>query len=437
MAAKEKALAIIKRLREEGYESYLAGGCVRDTLLGKSPQDYDITTNALPDDIRKIFSQTIPVGAQFGVMLVMIDGQPFEVATFRHDGPYLDGRRPAHVRYGSLEEDILRRDFTVNGMVYDPIEKRVIDIVDGRKDLERRTIRAIGNARERFEEDRLRMVRAVRFAASLGFTIEEQTFRAIRELAPTVTDISWERIGEETTRILTEGAARKGFELLDSTGLLKVLLPEIEAMKGVEQSPDYHPEGDVFQHTMLLLDHLQSPTEALAYGCLLHDVAKPLCARRDGDRLTFYGHTEKGAEIAEEILKRLKRSRATWERVVYLVRNHLRHTQAPKMRLSTLKRFLGEENIDELLELTRIDALAANGDLQYYDFCKQKQAELSIEEIHPEPLLRGRDLIAMGFTPGPIFQDILKQVEEAQLGGELVTREEAMAWVGKNFVGRG
>ena len=437
MAAKEKALAIIKRLREEGYESYLAGGCVRDTLLGKSPQDYDITTNALPDDIRKIFSQTIPVGAQFGVMLVMIDGQPFEVATFRHDGPYLDGRRPAHVRYGTLEEDILRRDFTVNGMVYDPIEKRVIDRVDGRKDLERRTIRAIGNARERFEEDRLRMVRAVRFAASLGFTIEEQTFRAIRELAPTVTDISWERIGEETTRILTEGAARKGFELLDSTGLLKVLLPEIEAMKGVEQSPDYHPEGDVFQHTMLLLDHLQSPTEALAYGCLLHDVAKPLCARRDGDRLTFYGHTEKGAEIAEEILKRLKRSRATWERVVYLVRNHLRHTQAPKMRLSTLKRFLGEENIDELLELTRIDALAANGDLQYYDFCKQKQAELSIEEIHPEPLLRGRDLIAMGFTPGPIFQDILKQVEEAQLGGELVTREEAMAWVGKNFVGRG
>jgi poly(A) polymerase len=437
MAAKEKALAIIKRLREEGYESYLAGGCVRDTLLGKPPQDYDITTNALPDDIRKIFSQTIPVGAQFGVMLVMIDGQPFEVATFRHDGPYLDGRRPAHVRYGTLEEDILRRDFTVNGMVYDPIEKRVIDIVDGRKDLERRTIRAIGNARERFEEDRLRMVRAVRFAASLGFTIEEQTFRAIRELAPTVTDISWERIGEETTRILTEGGARKGFELLDSTGLLKVLLPEIEAMKGVEQSPDYHPEGDVFQHTMLLLDHLESPTETLAYGCLLHDVAKPLCARRDGDRLTFYGHTDQGAEMAEEILKRLKRSRATWERVVYLVRNHLRHTQAPKMRLSTLKRFLGEENIDELLELTRIDALAANGDLQYYDFCKQKQAELSIEEIHPEPLLRGRDLIAMGFTPGPIFQDILKQVEEAQLSGELVTREEALAWVGKNFVGRG
>ena len=437
MSAKEKALSIVRRLREQGYESYFAGGSVRDMLLDKSPQDYDIVTNAKPDEIAKFFTQTIPVGAQFGVVLVVIAGQPFEVATFRYDGPYLDGRHPAQVRYGSLQEDILRRDFTINGMIYDPIEERVIDLVGGRQDLENRTIRAIGNPHERFQEDRLRMVRAVRFAAKLGFTIEEQTFRAIRELAPTVTDISWERIGEETTRILTERGARKGFELLDSTGLLKVLLPEIEAMKGVEQSPDYHPEGDVFQHTMLLLDHLQSPTEALAYGCLLHDVAKPLCARRDGDRLTFYGHTEKGAEIAEEILKRLKRSRATWERVVYLVRNHLRHTQAPKMRLSTLKRFLGEENIDELLELTRIDALAANGDLQYYDFCKQKQAELSIEEIHPEPLLRGRDLIAMGFTPGPIFQDILKQVEEAQLGGELVTREEAMAWVGKNFVGRG
>jgi poly(A) polymerase len=204
-------------------------------------------------------------------------------------------------------------------------------------------------------------------------------------------------------------------------------------MKGVEQSLDYHPEGDVFQHTMLLLSQLESPTETLAYGCLLHDVAKPLCLRREGDRLTFYGHTEKGAEIAEEILKRLKRSRATWERVAYLVHNHLRHTQAPNMRLSTLKRFLGEEGIDELLELTRIDALSSNGDLQYYDFCKQKQAELRVEEIHPEPFLRGRDLIAMGFSPGPIFQQILKQVEEAQLGGELSNREEAMAWVKKNF----
>src|SRR5438132_8230757 len=268
MPAKEKALSIVGRLREKGYESYFAGGCVRDMLLKKPPQDYDIVTNAKSDEVDKLFSQTIPVGAQFGVMLVVIEGEPFEVATFRYDGPYLDGRRPAQVRYGSLQEDILRRDFTVNGMVYDPIEDRLIDMVEGRKDLERRSIRAIGNPRERFQEDRLRMVRAVRFAASLGFTIEEQTFRAICELAPAIGDISWERIGEEITRILTEGEARKGFELLDATGLLKILLPEIDAMKEVEQTPDYHPEGDVFTHTLLTLSHLQAPTETLAYGCL-------------------------------------------------------------------------------------------------------------------------------------------------------------------------
>ncbi len=433
MSQKYKAIGIVKRLRDEGYESYLAGGCVRDMVLGKMPQDYDISTNAKPDEIARIFPNTIPVGAQFGVLLVMIEGEAFEVASFRHDGPYLDGRRPTHVRYGSLQEDIFRRDFTINGMVYDPITGQIIDLVGGRKDLERKLVRAIGNPRARFEEDRLRMVRAVRFAASLDFTVEIETFDAIRELAPTVKQISWERIGEEVTRILTEGGAKKGFELLDRAGLLKILLPEIEAMKGIEQSPDYHPEGDVFIHTMLTLGHLDSPTETLAYGCLLHDVAKPVCIRRDEQRLTFYGHTEKGAEMAEEVLKRLKRSRATWERVAYLVRNHLRHVQAPQMRLSTLKRFLGEDGIDELLELTRIDALSANGDLQHYRFCKQKLAELEEEEIHPEPLLRGRDLIAMGFSPGPNFQTILKQVEEAQLGGELSSREEAMEWVNKHY----
>ena len=405
-------------------------------LLNKTPQDYDITTNAKPNEIAKIFPQTIPVGAQFGVMLVLIEGQPFEVATFRHDGPYLDGRHPSQVRYGSLQEDIRRRDFTINGMVYDPLTERVIDEIGGRKDLEAKFIRAIGKPRQRFEEDRLRMVRAIRLAASLDFSIEEETFAAMRELAPTITLVSWERIGDEITRILTEGGARKGFELLDRADLLKIILPELEAMKGVEQTPDYHPEGDVFTHTMLTLGHLQSPTETLAYGCLLHDVGKPVCARREDGRITFYGHTEKGAEMAAEVLKRLKRSRATWERVAYLVRNHLRHMQAPNMRLSTLKRFLGEEGIDELLELTRIDALSASGDLQYYQFCKQKLAELKHEEMHPPPLLRGRDLIAMGFTPGPRFHEILKEVEEAQLGGELSSREEAMEWVIKTYGNR-
>jgi poly(A) polymerase len=433
MSSLDKAVVIVKRLRENGYESYLAGGCVRDRLLNKPPQDYDITTSAKPDAVAGIFPQTVPVGAQFGVMLVVVDGEPFEVATFRHDGPYLDGRHPSEVRYGSLRDDILRRDFTINGMVYDPIEDRVIDLVEGKKDLERRSIRAIGEARERFEEDRLRMVRAVRFAASLDFTIEEKTLAAIGDLASTVGQISWERIGEEITRVLTEGGARKGFELLDATGLLSQIMPEVAAMKGIEQSPDYHPEGDVFTHTILLLSQLQAPAETLAYGCLLHDVGKPVCIQRTSERLTFYGHTEKGAAMAEEIMKRLKRSRTTWERVAYLVRNHLRHTQAPNMRLGTLKRFLGEEGIDELLELTRIDALSSNGDLQYYRFCRQKLAEFKEEEIHPAPLLRGQDLLALGLSPGPGFGEILKQVEEAQLGGELNSREQALAWVAQHY----
>jgi poly(A) polymerase len=406
-------------------------------LLNKEPQDYDITTSAKPEEIAKIFPDTIPVGAQFGVILVMLDGAPFEVASFRHDGPYLDGRHPSHVRYGSLRDDVLRRDFTINGMVYDPMDGRVIDLVDGQKDLGERAIRAIGDPRTRFEEDRLRMIRAVRFAASLQFAVEEKTLAAIRELASTVTLVSWERIGEEITRILTEGGARRGFELLDDTGLLSVLLPEVAAMKGVEQSRDYHPEGDVFTHTLLLLGQLEAPTETLAYGCLLHDVAKPVCVRKEGERITFYGHMERGAEMAEAILQRLKRSRETWERVAYLVRSHLRHTQAPNMRLSTLKRFLGEDGIGELLELTRIDALAANGDLSHYNFCKAKVAELKEEEIHPQPLVRGGDLIALGFTPGPVFRQILAQVEEAQLGGEIQSRQQAIEWINRNYPNRG
>jgi len=437
VSAREKAIFVVERLRQEGFEAFFAGGCVRDMLLNKLPQDYDIATSARPEDIQRVFTETIPVGAQFGVILVLVDGEPFEVASFRYDGPYLDGRRPSHVRYGSLQEDIFRRDFTINGMIYDPVEDRVIDLVEGRKDIERRTIRAIGNAQQRFEEDRLRMIRAVRFAAGLDFAIEPLTFDAIKQLAATITQISWERIGEEVTRILTEGGARRGFELLDETGLLAVFLPEIAAMKGTQQSPDFHPEGDVFAHTMLLLSHLDAPTETLAYGCLLHDVGKPVCARQEAQRITFYGHTEKGAEMAEEILKRLKRGRAVWERVSYLTRNHLRHVQAPQMRLSTLKRFLREEGIDELLELARIDALSSNGDLQYYQFCKERLTELKVEEIRPAPLVRGDDLIAMGFKPGPVFADILRQVEDAQLGGEITSREEALEWIQRHYEQRG
>jgi poly(A) polymerase len=437
VSAQDRAVFIVKRLRASGYEAFFAGGCVRDMLLRKTPQDYDITTNARPEDVQKVFPDTIPVGAQFGVILVLLDGQPFEVASYRHDGPYLDGRHPSSVRYGSLEEDIRRRDFTINGMIYDPIDDRVIDLVEGQRDIERRLVRAIGDAEHRFEEDRLRMIRAVRIAASLGFAIDEGTFAAIEKLAATISQIAWERIGDEITRILTESGARRGFELLDATGLLQVLLPEIAALKGTRQSPDYHPEGDVFNHTLLLLSQLKVPSETLAYACLLHDVAKPLCFREEAGRITFYGHTEKGALMAEEILKRLKRSRTAWERVAYLVRNHLRHIQAPQMRLSTLKRFLREEGIEELLELTRIDALASNGDLQYYQFCKSRLAELNEGEIRPAPLVRGDDLIALGFTPGPIFTEILRQVEDRQLGGELENREQAMDWIRQNYGNRG
>ncbi len=433
MSQKDKAISIIGRLREKGYEAYLAGGCVRDFLLGKSPQDYDIATDARPETIQNIFPQTTAVGSQFGVVLVIIEGEPFEVATFRYDGPYLDGRRPSHVRFADLKEDVARRDFTINGMMYDPVDEQIIDLVGGRADLNRRLIRAIGHPAERFREDRLRMVRAVRFAAGLGFAIEEETFQAIKQQAPMVSQISRERIGDEITRILTEGRAKTGFELLDSTKLLAVLTPEVDALKGIEQSPDFHPEGDVFTHTLQTLGHLNQSTETLAYGCLLHDIAKPICFKREGGRITFYGHPEKGAEMAVEILKRLKRSRVVWEEVAYLVRNHLRHTQAAKMRLSTLKRFLGQQGIEELLELTRIDALSANGDLQYYNFCRRKLAELKEEEIHPEPLLRGRDLIAMGFSPGPLFKIILGEAEEAQLEGEITSREQAMEWVKRRY----
>ncbi|HEY6201105.1 MAG TPA: CCA tRNA nucleotidyltransferase [Candidatus Binatia bacterium] len=436
MTRREKAVAVIERLKQAGYEAYFAGGSVRDMLLGRDPDDYDIATSARPEDIQKIFPRTLEVGAQFGVVLVLSEGDAFEVATFRYDGPYLDGRRPSEVRYAGLEEDIRRRDFTVNGLMYDPLEDRLIDLIGGRDDLARRRIRAIGDARARFQEDRLRMIRAARFSASLGFDIEPETLDAIGAEASHITQVSSERIGEEVTRILTEGGARRGFEIMDATGLLPLILPEISAMHGVEQSPDYHPEGDVFVHTMLVLEQLVEPTESVAYGALLHDVGKPVTAGRNEQRITFYGHTEQGAEMAVAILKRLKRSRSVWERVAYLVKNHLRHVQAPKMRVSTLKRFLGEPGIDELLEVTRLDALASNGDLQYYDFCRQKMAELKHEEIHPPPLVTGKDLIALGLEPGPMFHVILDRVKEAQLEGELRDRQQALDWIEKEYGGR-
>jgi poly(A) polymerase len=316
-------------------------------------------------------------------------------------------------------------------MYVDPFTHQVIDLVGGQEDLRAGIIRAVGDARERFREDRLRMLRAVRFAARLGFEIEAATFEAIRAEAATITDMAWERIGDEIARILTEGRARHGFELLDWSGLLPAILPEIAVMKGVEQTPEHHPEGDVFRHTLLLLNGLEAgASETLAFGALLHDVGKPGCVgRREDGHITFYGHCEVGAEMAVDICQRLRRSRETWERVEYLVRHHLRHVSAPQMRLSTLKRFLSEEGIDELLALVRLDILASSGDLTSWEFCQAKREEIAREPIRPEPLLRGRDLIALGLQPGPQFKRILREVEDAQLEGTLASHEQALEWV--------
>jgi tRNA nucleotidyltransferase/poly(A) polymerase len=423
------ARIVLRHLREAGFQAYFAGGCVRDWLRGEQPTDFDVATDASAEAVQHLFPRTVPVGAQFGVVLVLIDGQPVEVASFRADADYHDGRRPVSVRPATIEEDVQRRDFTINGMFRDPDSDAVLDFVGGQADLAAGVIRAIGDPATRFHEDRLRMLRAVRLAARLGYVIEPATLAAIRAHAASITTIAWERIGEEIVRILTEGDARRGFALLDETGLLAHVLPEVAAMKGVEQSPDFHPEGDVFTHTVLMLSHLRQPSETLALAALLHDVSKPECAERRGDRITFYGHPEVGAARAVAICQRLRRSREVWEHVEYLVRSHLRLVQAPRMRRSTLRRFLAEDGIDELLELARIDSLSSHGDLSAYQFCLDARARLGDEPAKPPPLLRGRDLLALGYPRGPLYTQILHAVEEKQLEGELLTSDAALAWV--------
>src|SRR5438309_2798215 len=435
MAEREAvATELVRRLRAAGYEAYFAGGCVRDRLLGREPLDYDIATSAPPETVQALFPRTVPLGAQFGVVLVVTDGMPVEVATFRSDAAYVDGRRPSAVHFGSAREDALRRDFTVNALFLDPLTGEVVDFVAGQTDLRAGIIRAIGDAGARIAEDRLRMLRAVRLAARLSFTIEVATLDAIRVAASTVTDMAAERIGDEVVKIPTEGAARRGFELPADTGLLTAVLPEVARMRGVEQSPDYHPEGDVFRHTLLAIEQLRpGAAETLALGLLLHDVGKPVTAARRSDRITFYGHATVGAEMAVAICQRLRRSRATWERVAYLVSNHLRLVDAPEMRLSTLKRMLRHEGLGELLALARMDALASNRDLRYVEFCEQRRTELAREEIRPPRLLGGDDLIALGHRPGPRLGEILRALEEAQLEGEVTNRADAERFVRGRF----
>jgi poly(A) polymerase len=436
--AETVARTIVGRLRQHGHVAYFAGGSVRDHLLGVAPRgDFDVATSARPEEVQRLFARTVAVGAQFGVMLVLEDDVRVEVATFRADDAYVDGRHPVAVRYTTAEEDAARRDFTVNGMFADPFTWEVKDYVGGRDDLARRVIRAIGDPRRRFDEDKLRLVRAVRFAARLRFAIEPETAAAIREMAPTIHQVSAERIGDEIVKILTERASRRGFELLSELGLLREILPEIEAMRGVEQGADYHPEGDVFTHTMQALRELDATSwphrEKLALGVLLHDVAKRECAARQDGKITFYGHCERGAEIAVEVCRRLRRPSAVAERVAWLVKNHLRLLNAPQMRVATLKRFLREPAIDELLELCRIDAAASNRNFYWVNFCREKLDEFANEPMPSAPLVTGADLIALGHRPGPAFREILDAVEDAHLEGTLGTKDDALAFVRARF----
>ena len=441
------AEGIVARLRAEGFAAYFAGGCVRDLLLGREPHDFDVATSARPETVLEMFPRTFSVGAHFGVVLVADaseDGEIVtEVATFRNDGAYSDGRHPDAVRFSdSAEEDVRRRDFTINGMLLDPISLRetgdlagaVLDFIGGRADLEAGSLRASGDPRLRFEEDKLRMLRAVRFAARFGFALEERTAAAIRALAARIELVRRERMRDELTRMLTEGQARRAFELLDATGLLREVLPEIAKMHGVEQPPEFHPEGDVWVHTLLLLEKLPpDASPALAWGALLHDVGKPATFRRAPDRIRFDGHVEVGVRIAEEILRRLRSSLEETHQVLSLVENHMRFGDVQRMKESTLKRFFRLPGFEEHLALHRMDALSSFGGLENYEFAKTRYEATPVEEVRPRLLVTGDDLIAAGYQPGPRFKEMLALAEDAQLEGRIGSREEGMRLIREAF----
>ena len=457
----EAAVEIIRTLRSKGHEAYLAGGGVRDLLLGREPQDYDVATSATPDIVLDMFPRTFAVGAHFGVVLVASeiggdceDGSVAErcvteVATFRNDGVYSDGRHPDEVRYTkTAAEDVQRRDFTINGLLLDPthledagpderaaaVRAGLLDYVGGLADLEARVIRAIGRPEKRFEEDQLRLLRAVRFAARFGFEIEPATLGAMRKLAARIHAVSRERIREELTKMLTEGHARRAFELLDETDLLVQVLPEISRMKGVQQPPQFHPEGDVFVHTLMLLEQLEPGCPmTLGWGALLHDVGKPPTFREAPDRIRFDGHVEVGVAIAADICRRFRFSNDETRQILALVDNHMRFADAPRMKASTLKRFFRLEDFPEHLALHRMDCLAAHRNLDIYNFVRERYESLPEQEVRPTPLLTGRELIAAGYEPGPAFKQILQAVEDAQLEGTISTPDQAMSLVRERF----
>jgi len=426
---KTNAIKIVKTLRSHGFQAYLVGGCVRDILMGVPAKDWDIATDARPEHIKSLFKKTIPVGAKFGVMIVRMGGKNYEVATFRRDLVYKDGRHPSAVRFATPEQDAQRRDFTINGMFYDPVKKKVLDFVGGFKDLEAGVIRAIGNPEARFEEDKLRLLRAVRFSARFEFPIERKTICAIKQHAAEISEVSAERVREELIMIFTQKNPGIGLALLDKSGLLKAMLPEVSKMKGVAQPEQFHPEGDVFTHTRLMLDRMKDTTPELAFAVLLHDIGKP-GTFKVAERIRFDGHAGLGAEMAHKILRRLRFSNRQIQTVCSLVKEHLRFIDAPKMKQSTLKRFLRLPDFDLHLELHRLDCMASHQDLSTYDYVKKALRRFRAEEkklkSKPRRLLTGDDLIALGLAPGPVFKDILLAVEDAQLEGKVRTKAQAV-----------
>ena len=438
VTARELANSICEALHRSGYQALLVGGCVRDLLLGREPADYDVTTDATPERVMEMFPEAIAVGAQFGVVLVPRDGWKVEVATFRSDVGYSDGRHPDRVVYSkSPEEDVQRRDFTINGLLMRHDTGEILDFVGGQRDLEAGVVRAIGDPDRRFGEDKLRMMRAVRFAARFGFEIEHNTFASIRRHAGAVTDVSAERIREELTKLLTEGAARLGFELLEKSWLLSIVLPEIAAMKGVPQPPQFHPEGDVWIHTMLMIEQLQAGSSStLAWGVLLHDIGKPPTYRpasKTGDRIRFDHHVDVGVKMAEAICRRYRFSNEETEQVLALVANHMRFKDVGEMKTSTLKRFVRLPHFEEHMELHRLDCLSSHRNLDSYGLVERFLAETPAEQVRPQRVLTGNDLSRMGYIPGPLFSEILGALEDAQLEGQVATKEEAEEFVRRKF----
>ena len=440
-ASRDSAISIIQRLQGAGYEAYFVGGCVRDLLRGVEPGDYDIVTSARPDEVCSLFPHTVPVGISFGVVLVVEGGHSYEVATFRAESDYEDGRRPSQVEFTSAEGDVRRRDFTVNALLMDPVTGNIIDYVEGRQDIENRLIRTIGSPQDRFAEDHLRLLRAVRFAANLGYDIDTETFNAIKQHTSLISRISAERIRDELTKLLTRGGARRGMEILAETGLLAEVLPEVNALRGVDQPPIFHPEGDVWEHTLRMLDLLSSGEGVendlrLAWGIVMHDIGKAQTRSENESGIHFYGHVREGEKIAEAMMRRLRFSRAEMETILALIHYHMLFINVMDMRPNRLKRFLRMPDFNLHLELHRLDCLGSHDSLESYEFCRSKLEEIAGEELHPPRLLNGNDLIGMGFPPGPLFSEIMRAIENAQLDGEISTSAEARRLVMDRWGGK-